>query len=250
MTTFDFGGKTAIVTGGASGIGAAIAKALADAGATVHVFDLNGTPRVDVSNPASLEAAFEGVPDPDIVFVNAGIGSDADITSTTHEHWQRTIDINLTGAFHTVRLAAARMKPRRKGAIVVTASTNSYDGEPLLTAYNASKAGLLGIVHTVAGELGPYGIRVNAVCPGLIRTPLTYGHFTNPGLMKDYFRAIPLGRGGDPQEVANAALFLASDAASYVTGATLLVDGGQLATKFGTWNETNAEFVDDHWMLR
>jgi NAD(P)-dependent dehydrogenase (short-subunit alcohol dehydrogenase family) len=250
MTTFDFSGKTAIVTGGASGIGQAIAQALATAGATIHMFDITGNPPVDVSVPASLEAAFESVPDPDIVIVNAGIGSDAELTSTSHEHWQRTIDINLTGAFHTVRLAAARMKPRRKGAIVVTASTNSYDGEPLLTAYNASKAGLLGIVHTAAGELGPYGIRINAVCPGLIRTPLTRSRFSDRAFMKDYFRAIPLGRGGDPVEVASAALFLASDAASYVTGATLLVDGGQLATKFGTWHDASAEFVEDHWTLR
>ena len=250
MTTFDFSGKTAIVTGGASGIGEAIVVALRAAGAIVHVFDVYGTPPVDIGELASLETAFASVPDPDIVMANAGIGSDADITATTHEHWQRTIDINLTGAFHTVRLAAARMKPRRKGAIVVTASTNSFDGEPLLTAYNASKAGLLGIVRTVAGELGPYGIRVNAICPGLIRTPLTKDHFADPALMKNYFRAIPMGRGGDAREVASAALFLASDAASYITGTTLVVDGGQMATKFGTWDESTAEFDRDRWMLR
>jgi NAD(P)-dependent dehydrogenase (short-subunit alcohol dehydrogenase family) len=133
---------------------------------------------------------------------------------------------------------------------VITASTNSYDGEPLLTAYNASKAGLLGLVHTAAGELGPYNIRVNAVCPGLIRTPLTERHFSNPELLKDYFRDIPLGRGGAASEVANAVLFLASDAASYITGATLLIDGGQMATKFGTWNEGNAEFREGRWVLR
>lgn len=248
--TFDFAKKTAIVTGGASGIGLAISNALRGAGAQVHVIDRQAEPPVDVSNPVALESAFAGLPDPDLVFVNAGIGSNAEITATTHEHWQRTIDINLTGAFHTVRLAAARMKARRRGAIVITASTNSYDGEPLLTAYNASKAGLLGIVHTAAGELGPFGIRVNAVCPGLIRTPLTEGHFSNPELLKDYFRQIPLGRGGEAPEVANAALFLASDFASFITGATLLVDGGQMATKFGTWTEEAAEFRGDRWVLR
>lgn len=248
--TLDFSGKTAVVTGGASGIGLAIAEGLRAGGAAVHVFDLQGEAKVDVSDPASLEAAFERTPDPDIVIVNAGTGSQAEITATTHEHWQRTIDINLTGAFHTVRLAALRMKAKRRGAIVLTASTNSYDGEPNLTAYNASKAGLLGILHTAAGELGPYGIRVNAVCPGLIRTPLTAGHFAEPGLLKDYFRDIPLGRGGEAREVANCVLFLASDAASFVTGATLLVDGGQMATKFGTWTEENARFEGDHWVLR
>lgn len=247
--SFDFSNKHVIVTGGASGIGLAIAIALRKAGAHVDVFDLNSDPAVDVSHPDSLEAAFARTHDPDAVFVNAGIARDATLETTSKEHWDRTIAVNLSGAFHTVRLAAMRMQPRRKGAIVITASTNSYDGEPLLTAYNASKAGLLGLVHTAAGELGPYGIRINAICPGLIRTPLTAGHFAQPELIKEYFRHIPLGRGGEAHEVANAALFLGSDLASYITGATLLIDGGQMATKFGTWREPEAEFSTDHWTL-
>ncbi len=246
----DFTGRNAIITGGASGIGRAVAEALRAAGARVHIFDLNGEPSVDVSRPENLRAAFLSAPEPDIVIVNAGVGSPAELTATTEEHWRRTIDVNLSGAFHTVRLAAERMKPRRRGAIVLTASTNSFDGEPFLTAYNASKAGLLGILHTAAGELGPYGIRVNAVCPGLIRTPLTREHFESPGLLKDYFRHIPLGRGGEPEEVAGAVLFLASDAASFVTGAALLVDGGQMSTKFGTWTEETATFDRDRWRLK
>jgi NAD(P)-dependent dehydrogenase (short-subunit alcohol dehydrogenase family) len=133
--------------------------------------------------------------------------------------------------------------------MVITASTNSYDGEALLTAYNASKAGLLGLLHTAANELGPYGIRVNAVCPGLIRTRLTERHFSHPEVLKDYFRHVPLGRGGDPEEVANVSAFLASDLASYITGATLFVDGGQMATKFGTWDEERAEFSEGRWRL-
>jgi NAD(P)-dependent dehydrogenase (short-subunit alcohol dehydrogenase family) len=91
---------------------------------------------------------------------------------------------------------------------------------------------------------------VNAVCPGLIRTRLTAEHFANASLMKEYFREIPLGRGGTPEEVASAAVFLASDLASYITGATLLVDGGQMASKFGPWNEQGAQFVADHWELK
>jgi NAD(P)-dependent dehydrogenase (short-subunit alcohol dehydrogenase family) len=137
-----------------------------------------------------------------------------------------------------------------KGALVITASTNSYDGEALLTAYNASKAGVLGILHTVANELGPYGIRVNAVCPGLIRTRLTSTQFTTPEILKRYFQHVPLGRGGEPEEVADAVAFLASDAASFITGAALIVDGGQMASKFGTWTEEHAEFVDDRWRLK
>ena len=204
----------------------------------------------DVTDRRALEQAFDKAGAPDIVIANAGVGSQAGLVETTDELWDRTLAVNLTGVFNTVRAAARLMKPQRRGAIVITASTNSYDGESNLTAYNATKAGLLGIMHTAANELGPYGIRVNAVCPGLIRTPLTESHFSQPELLKDYFRHIPLGRGGEAPEAANAIAFLASDAASYITGAALLVDGGQMATKFGTWTEDNAEFVVDRWQLK
>jgi NAD(P)-dependent dehydrogenase (short-subunit alcohol dehydrogenase family) len=238
--------RTAVVTGGASGIGAAAARALRDAGAEVRIFDL---PAVDVADADSVERAFGAIPPPDIVVANAGIGvpEPGDLTAASLETWRRTIAVNLTGVFHTVRFAAQRMKPLRRGAIVVTASTNSFDGEATLTAYNASKAGVLGIVHTAANELGRYGIRVNAVCPGLIRTPLTSAMFADEKYLREYFRHIALGRGGEPEEVASAILFLASDLASYITGTALIVDGGQLASKYSTWDETNATFVADHW---
>ncbi len=241
--------QVAIVTGGRSGIGAAITASLQAAGATVHVFDL---PTVDVARRESLEAAFNGVPDPDIVVANAGVGvpEPPDVTAANLTNWERTIAVNLTGVFHTVQLAAARMKARRRGSIVITASTNSFDGEATLTAYNASKAGVLGIMHTAANELGRYGVRVNAVCPGLIRTPLTDKYFSQSGYLKEYFRHIALGRGGEPQEVANAVVFLASGLASYITGAALVVDGGQLASKYSTWDESNASFEGDRWVPR
>ena len=260
---FDFRGKSAIVTGGANGIGLAAARALAADGATVWLFDLaHERPAeiasgfgakglvVDVTSKASLDAAFSESGTPDIVIANAGGGSEAELTETSAEQWDRTIAVNLTGVFHTMQAAAARMKPLRRGAIVITASTNSYDGEASLTAYNASKAGLLGLLHTAANELGPYRIRVNAVCPGLIRTRLTQRHFARPDILKAYFQDIPLGRGGEPEEVANAIAFLASDLASYITGAALLVDGGQMASKFGTWNSETAEFSGGKWRLR
>ena len=243
---WDFSGRRAIVTGGASGIGRAVVELLRASGAEVLVWDRE----TDVTDRRGLELAFDQAGAPDILIANAGIGSQATLVETPDELWDRTVAVNLTGVFNTVRAAARRMIPRRSGAIVITASTNSYDGESNLTAYNAAKAGLLGIMHTVANELGPYGIRVNAVCPGLIRTPLTEAHFSQPELLRDYFRHIPLGRGGAAVEVANAIAFLASDAASYITGAALLVDGGQMATKFGTWTEENAEFVEDRWRLR
>jgi len=254
---FDFSGKCAVVTGGSNGIGRAAADALAAGGAKVWILDRESPAGstfeylpVDVTGPASISAAFEKIGAPDIVIANAGTGSEAELTETTRESWDRILAINLSGVFHTVQAAAVRMKPRRSGAIVITASTNSYDGEARLVAYNASKAGVLGILHTAANELGPFGIRVNAVCPGLIRTRLTQRHFDQPQVLRDYFQHIPLGRGGEPEEVGAAIAFLASDLSSYITGAALLVDGGQMASKFGTWDESRAEFSDGRWRLR
>ncbi|MCX6592391.1 MAG: SDR family oxidoreductase [Acidobacteria bacterium] len=244
--TIDLSGQHAIVTGGARGIGAAAVRLLQAAGATVHVFDL---PDVDVTRRESLAAAFAQVPVPDIVIANAGVGipEPPDVTAASPENWDKTIAVNLTGVFRTVQLAAEAMKPRGKGSIVITASTNSWDGEATLTAYNASKAGVLGIMRTAANELGRYGIRVNAVCPGLIRTPLTDWYFNHGDVLKPYFQHIAMGRGGEPEEVASAMVFLASPAASYITGTTLTVDGGQLTSKYSTWTDENAVFVKDHW---
>ncbi len=246
-------GKRAVVTGGANGIGLATARALAAGGAKVTVFDLEKPSddfpwiEIDVRRRETIDAAFARAGTPDIVVANAGVAEEEDFLDHSVERWDRVIAINLSGAFHTMQAAARVMKG---GAIVLTASTNSYDGESRLTAYNASKAGLLGLVHTAANELGPHGIRVNAVCPGLIRTRLTERHFSSPEVLKDYFRHIPLGRGGMPEEVAAAIVFLASDQASYITGATLFVDGGQMASKFGTWDESRAEFREGQWRLR
>jgi NAD(P)-dependent dehydrogenase (short-subunit alcohol dehydrogenase family) len=252
----DLAGTNALVTGGSSGIGLAIARLLRDSGASVWIADLKPSPEpgfhyqhCDVADPSSVARAVDAAAPLGICVANAGTGSQADLASTSLDLWQRTLSINLSGVFHTVQAAARAMKPLRRGAIVLTASTNSYDGEPNLTAYNATKAGVLGILHTAANELGPYGIRVNAVCPGLIRTPLTLGHFDSPALLKEYFRHVPLGRGGEPEEVASAAVFLASPLASYITGAALLVDGGQMATKFGTWHEETARFENGRWIL-
>jgi len=260
LMQLDFTAKTAIVTGGANGIGRAISRNFAKAGASVCILDLAAEKPADVASSfgaqgfladvtdrESLEHAFAQAGDPDIVVVNAGVGSATSFLSTTPDIWNRTLAVNLTGAFHTIQIAAERMRRRGGGSIVLTASTNSYDGEANLAAYNASKAGLLGLLHTAANELGPYRIRVNAVCPGLIRTRLTASHFANRDLLAGYFRQIPLGRGGEPEEVANAVMFLASDLASYITGAALLVDGGQMASKFGPWSDDGATFDGERW---
>lgn len=257
----NFQGKNAIVTGGANGIGLAISRNIAAAGGSVWILDVaSENPAeaarsigaqaciADVTDRQSLEHAFDKAAIPDVVVVNAGIAQIASLADTTVNLWSRTVSVNLTGAFDTVQIAAERMKRARKGSIVLTASTNSFDGESDLIAYNASKAGLLGILHTAANELGPYGIRINAVCPGLIRTRLTTSSFSNPSVISDYLKHIALGRGGEPEEVAQAAVFLASDLASYITGTTLVVDGGQMASKFGTWGKDCDHFDGQRWV--
>jgi NAD(P)-dependent dehydrogenase (short-subunit alcohol dehydrogenase family) len=204
----------------------------------------------DVADRASIEAAFAISGPPDIVVANAGVVNFGGLMETTEEQWDRTLAVNLSGAFHTVQAAAALMIPRRTGSIVITASTNSYDGESGQAAYNATKAGLLGLLHTAANELGPYQIRVNAVCPGLIRTRLTDEIFSQPQVVKAYLKQIPLGRAGEAEDVAAAIAFLASPLASFITGAGLLIDGGQMAAKFATWDESAAEFTEGRWRLR
>jgi 3-oxoacyl-[acyl-carrier protein] reductase len=261
---FDFTGKTAVVTGGANGIGLATSRLLAASHADVWVIDVedahplervagfgaHGTV-ADVTNRDSLEAAFEQAGDElDIVVACAGIVNTASLVDTKVSDWDRILAVNLTGVFHTVQIAARKMISRGKGCIVVTASTNSFDGEPDLIAYNASKAGLIGIMHTAANELGPHQVRVNAVCPGLIRTRLTEDKFADISAVREYFRDIPLGRSGAPAEVASAIAFLASEAASFITGTCLYVDGGQMATKYGTWTEERADFFGDRWWLK
>ncbi|MCL4795973.1 MAG: SDR family oxidoreductase [Bryobacteraceae bacterium] len=251
----DLTGQTAVVTGGAHGIGLETARALRDCGARVVVADIEETKefpflQVDVTSAQSVKGLFTELSNVDIVVANAGIGGEASLEEHTASHWNKIVAVNLTGVFRTVQAAARRMKTRRRGAIVLTASTNSFDGERLLTAYNATKHGVLGILRTAANELGPYGIRINAVCPGFIRTRLTREGFDNPDFMREYARHLPLGRGGEPEEVARVIAFLASPLASYMTGAAVVIDGGQLAAKFGLWNEDNANFVTDHWELK
>jgi NAD(P)-dependent dehydrogenase (short-subunit alcohol dehydrogenase family) len=257
----NFHGKNVVVTGGANGIGFAICRSFVTSGASVWMLDLESENPgevargigaqgclADVSDRASLENAFSQIPVPHVVVVNAGIGRIASVEETTPDLWNRTLAVNLSGAFHTLQIAGRRMRDAHRGAVVLTASTNSFDGEPDLVAYNASKSALLGLLRTVANEWGPYGIRVNAVCPGLIRTRLTASSFSNPSVLSDYFKQIPLGRGGEPEEVAQAVMFLASDLASFITGATLVVDGGQMASKYGTWGKENDRFEGDHWV--
>jgi NAD(P)-dependent dehydrogenase (short-subunit alcohol dehydrogenase family) len=239
-------GMRALVTGGASGIGAATAAVLRREGASVWTAGLDDGEDfvIDLSDAGAAQRVFLATGEIQIAVLNAGICRPSKLLDTGIDDWQRTLDVNLSATFWLLQECGRQMNG---GSIVLTASTNSFDGEAGLIAYNASKAGLLGLVHTAANELGPYGIRVNAVCPGFIRTPLTEGAFHDQAFAKKYFGALPLGRGGKPVEVAEAIVFLASPAASYITGATLFVDGGQMAAKFGTWDETTDSFDGLQW---
>lgn len=250
-----------LVTGGAGGIGLETARLLRDSGGEVWIADREAItePNMhswqgDLRSETALDTVLDQMGTIDVAVLNAGVARDAKLEDTTEDAWRFTLDINLTAVFFHLKAIATRMRTQRHGAIVLTASTNSFDGEANLIAYNASKAGLLGILHTAANELGPYGIRINAVCPGLIETRLTASAFADANIIKPYFADLPLGRGGQPQEVAKAITFLASNAASFITGTTLTVDGGQMATKFGTWrtleSDGAAEFSGNAWKLR
>ena len=162
----------------------------------------------------------------DVLMYIAGVGKSVPFEKTGEKHWDWTVDINLKGAFLVARAVVPHMLKRRRGKLVFMASTNSWDAEAGLAPYNASKAGVFLLAKTLARELGPYGIRSNAVGPGLIRTRLTAPMLGDATFMRKYENLIPLGRLGDVKEIVDAALFLASPMASYVTGHVLNVNGG------------------------
>jgi 3-oxoacyl-[acyl-carrier protein] reductase len=240
-------GRVALVTGGSRGIGAAVARELGDAGAEVvvnyvrsagaaeavckDVRDAGGSARAlagDISTPdgaAALVNEVESQVGPTAILVcNAGITRDNLIMKLTDDDWRAVVDTNLGGAFFTCRAVARPMLKRRGGAIVTMSSVVGVHGNAGQTNYAASKAGLIGLTKALAKELGGRGIRVNAIAPGYISTELTDAL---PEAAREAILAgTPLGRLGDPQDVARAVRFLVSDAAAFVTGDVLAVDGG------------------------
>src|SRR5689334_479204 len=239
-----FAGRVALVTGGASGIGAASAAAFAAEGARVVVADLDrergpavardigGTFEwVDVADHGQVTRLVADTARSlgrlDVVVANAFATAFGSIESLGIAEWSRTLDVTLTPVFTALRAAIPVMRAQGGGAVVNIASISGLGGDRGLAAYNAAKAAVVNLTRTAALELARAGIRVNAVCPGLIDTPALQRAFSRLPQQEGTARAaVPVGRFGRPDEVARAVLFLASDDASYVTGATLVIDGG------------------------
>jgi NAD(P)-dependent dehydrogenase (short-subunit alcohol dehydrogenase family) len=249
-----FAGAGVVVTGGASGIGEATVERFLREGANVLVFDIDAaalgrcterlgpvsadgggrlvTKRGDVTVPADVDAmvvlAVEQLGGIDVLVSNAGIAYEEPFLEIPFEHWARTIDVNLTSMFLVCQRVARHMVGRAGSrSILLTSSTNGLVGEDQYAHYNASKGGVTLLTKSLAIELGPHGIRVNAVCPGYIVTPLAES-IDSPEFMAAYAEKLPLRHLGKPEDVAAAFAFLASDDASFITGETLVIDGGQL----------------------
>lgn len=243
-------GKRALVTGGNSGIGAAIALELAKAGAKVAINYISNPEAAeemveqikqaggealslsaDISDPTAVEEMFKQLDEVwsglDILVNNAGIdGVKANSWEIDIADWEKVISINLFGSFYCARQALARMVPQKSGVILNTSSVHEIIAWTGHSAYTSSKAALSMLTKTLAQEGAPYNVRVLALAPGAIKTTINQTVWNNPQGLDDLLEKIPLGRIGEPAEVAKMAVVLVSDVASYVTGRTIFVDGG------------------------
>jgi meso-butanediol dehydrogenase / (S,S)-butanediol dehydrogenase / diacetyl reductase len=252
-------GKVAIVSGGGTGIGAATARLFAREGAKVVVTGRRPGPLEvvatetggravpgDITDPGQAESAVATALDAfgglDIVVANAGVGFGGAAADVDDERWQRTLDVNLTGAFRLTRAALPALLERGGGSIVLVSSVSGLVTGTDSAAYSTSKAAMFGLARSVAVDYGPRGIRANALCPGWVVTPMADGSMdelaARRGISRDEaYRLtaahIPLRRPAAPEEIAACALFLASDEASNVTGTMLIADGGGLAVDVG-----------------
>lgn len=240
-------GRVAIVTGGASGIGQGICIRLGEEGAKIAVFDVDieaaentarmisnmgstaAALKVDVSRASEVNGAVKDVISSfgsvDIIVNNAGVNLSSSIARTTAKVWDRVHDVNLKSVFLCCRAVIPHMKERRHGRILNVSSILGLTGSPGMVHYGSAKTGVIGFTRGLATELGPYNITVNAIGPGIIDTPML-DRETGADLLERLAQRIPLRRIGTPRDVADAALFLVSDEASYITGQCLFVCGG------------------------
>jgi NAD(P)-dependent dehydrogenase (short-subunit alcohol dehydrogenase family) len=227
LDLFRLDGQVAVITGGAD--------AYREVGATVEVADLQGGEPVDVTDERQVDAFFEKVARRharlDIVVNNAGISLRKPTTELTLDEWNRVVAINMTAVFLCSRAGARHMLPRKSGAIINTASIMSFSGGGLYPniSYQATKGAVLNMTRTLAVEWGPSGIRVNAVAPTWVRTPLIAPILERADLVQRIESLMPLGRLAETKDIVGAFLYLASPAAAMVTGHTIAVDGGFLA---------------------
>lgn len=233
-----FSGRAVIVTGGASGIGAATAARFASEGALVTVADLNAPAslppgaifmQVDVTDEAQVVAMVEETlarrGKLDCIVNNAGIGAAMPTAMLPRESWEKVFAVNSTGVFLGCKAAIPHLEATR-GNIVNVASISGLGGDYLMSAYNASKGAVVNFTRSLAMECAEIGVRVNAVCPGVVETPLAAGGLERAEDRDHWMERVPLHRPGQPQDIAAAIAFLASDDASYITGHNLVVDGG------------------------
>ncbi|MBP7078453.1 MAG: Glucose 1-dehydrogenase [Synergistetes bacterium ADurb.Bin155] len=240
----DLAGKRVAITGGASGIGFATASRFVQEGSRVALIDRDGAAleradlelpgaelllEADVSAPEAVQSAFREIDarlgGVDILVSNAGISVRSGFSDITFEQWSKVLGVNLGGMFLCAREASKRMSTG--GVILMTASTNGMEGHPFYADYNASKAGVILLAKTMALEFAPL-IRVNSVSPGYVLTPMQRAEYT-PEMLEKVNARIPFRRHADPSEVAALFAFLASDQASYITGANIPIDGGETA---------------------
>jgi NAD(P)-dependent dehydrogenase (short-subunit alcohol dehydrogenase family) len=233
MELFDLKGKTAVVTGAAKGIGKTTAALLEKAGAKVARIDIEEAPgciRADVADDAAIEKAFKEIGGLDVLVNNAGIAVRKNAHDITAEDWDRVIGVNVRGSFLCARIAARSMKERGGGAIVNLASIMGFSGGIFPNpAYQTSKGAVVNMTRALALEFAPLKIRVNAVAPTFVRTPLTLPIFSNPEILEKVMQHTPLGVLPETEDIAAAILFLAGPAARCITGVTLPVDSGYLA---------------------